>query len=186
MAVEVILPRVDMDMAAGKISRWLHKDGDRVARGAALFEIETDKAAMEIDSPADGILRNIMVSAGASAPVGSAVAWIYAEGEAVAAPAPAAATAAASALPAAAPPPAAHVVSAPAITGEAPRATPLARRLARQAGLTLAALSGTGPRGRITAADVRGAGEANSAPAATAAPAPSAEDIRKLYAPGSF
>jgi pyruvate dehydrogenase E2 component (dihydrolipoamide acetyltransferase) len=183
MAVEVILPRVDMDMATGKISKWHHKDGDRVAKGAALFEIETDKAAMEIDAPADGILRNIVVTEGNSAPVGSAVAWIYAEGEAVAAPAPAAAPVAVAAAPAAT---LAAVTAAPStpINGEAPRATPLARRLARQAGLPIGSITGSGPRGRITAADVRSAGEAKPAPAAPSATAP--DTVQKLYAPGSF
>ena len=186
MAVEVILPRVDMDMTTGKISKWHHKDGDRVARGAPLFEIETDKAAMEIDSPADGILRNIAVGDGGSAPVGSAVAWIYAEGEAVAVPASApmpaptveAPVSVAGAFPAA-------PVSPPASSGEAPRATPLARRLARQAGLALAAIAGSGPRGRIVAADVRGAVDHNPAPAAPA-PASSGDGLQKLYAPGSY
>ncbi|PZF76174.1 pyruvate dehydrogenase complex dihydrolipoamide acetyltransferase [Aestuariivirga litoralis] len=184
MAVEVILPRVDMDMATGKISKWHHRDGDRVAKGAALFEIETDKAAMEIDSPADGILRNITVNEGGTAPVGSAVAWIYAEGEAVTTPAPAKAAAIAPVASNAAPAAAAPVASPSIANGETPRATPLARRLARQAGLPLAAIPGSGPRGRIVAADVRGAGEAKPAPAA--APAPSPDNVQKLYALGSF
>ena len=189
MAVEVILPRVDMDMATGKISKWHHKDGDRVAKGAALFEIETDKAAMEIDAPAGGILRNIVVTEGNSAPVGSAVAWIYAEGEAVAAPAPAAAPVASAAAATTTTTPA-PVTAAPAAAtnGEAPRATPLARRLARQAGLPIGSISGSGPRGRITAADVRRAGEAKpaSVPALPPAPVVSGDSVQKLYAPGSF
>ena len=184
MAVEVILPRVDMDMATGKISKWHHKDGDKVAKGAALFEIETDKAAMEIDAPADGILRNIIVTEGSSAPVGSAVAWIYAEGEAVTAPAPAAKPVAASAARAEGPSVAPPAASSPVANGEAPRATPLARRLARQAGLSIAAIAGSGPRGRITAADVRSAGEAKPLP--PPAPAISSDGVQKLYAPGSF
>jgi pyruvate dehydrogenase E2 component (dihydrolipoamide acetyltransferase) len=189
MAVEVILPRVDMDMAAGKISKWHVKDGDRVAKGAALFEIETDKAAMEIDAPADGILRNIVVPEGGTAPVGSAVAYIYAEGEAVTAPVAAAAAAKPeAAVPAPSSP--APAVSAPTMNGEAPRATPLARRLARQAGLAISAISGSGPRGRITAADVRQAGEARPAAPAATAPAPvaavSQDGVRKLYAEGSY
>ena len=184
MAVEVILPRVDMDMATGKISKWHHKDGDKVAKGAALFEIETDKAAMEIDAPADGILRNIIVTEGSSAPVGSAVAWIYAEGEAVTAPAPAAKPVAASAARAEGPSVAPPAASSPVANGEAPRATPLARRLARQAGLSIASIAGSGPRGRITAADVRSAGEAKPLP--PPAPAISSDGVQKLYAPGSF
>jgi pyruvate dehydrogenase E2 component (dihydrolipoamide acetyltransferase) len=186
MAVEVILPRVDMDMAAGKISKWHVKDGDKVTKGAALFEIETDKAAMEIDAPADGILRNIVVPEGGTAPVGSAVAYIYAEGEAVTAPAAAAAPKPEAAAPAPSSP--APAVSAPAVNGEAPRATPLARRLARQTGLAITAISGSGPRGRITAADVRAAGEARPAVPAPATPvaAVSQDAVRKLYADGSY
>jgi pyruvate dehydrogenase E2 component (dihydrolipoamide acetyltransferase) len=189
MAVEVILPRVDMDMAAGKISKWHVKDGDKVTKGAALFEIETDKAAMEIDAPADGILRNIVVPEGGTAPVGSAVAYIYAEGEAVTAPAAPAAAKPEAAAPAPSSP--APAISAPtaAMNGEAPRATPLARRLARQAGLAISAISGSGPRGRITAADVRAAGEARpavSAPQPQPAAAVSQDAVRKLYAEGSY
>ena len=81
MATEIILPKVDMDMATGKISKWFFKEGDRVAKGDVLFEIETDKAAMEIDSPAAGILRNVNGEEGVDIAVGSAVAWIYDEGE---------------------------------------------------------------------------------------------------------
>jgi pyruvate dehydrogenase E2 component (dihydrolipoamide acetyltransferase) len=189
MAVEVILPRVDMDMAAGKISKWHVKDGDKVTKGAALFEIETDKAAMEIDAPADGILRNIVVPEGGTAPVGSAVAYIYAEGEAVTAPAATAAAKPEAAAPA--PSSLAPAISAPAsaMNGEAPRATPLARRLARQAGLSITAISGSGPRGRITAADVRQAGEARpaaSAPAPATVAAVSQDAVRKLYTEGSY
>jgi len=102
MAVEVILPKVDMDMATGQISRWFFKEGDAVRQGDVLFEIETDKASMEIDAPASGILRNITGKEGVDIPVGHAVAWIYAEGEDASAAAPAAAPAAARA-PAAAP-----------------------------------------------------------------------------------
>ncbi|MEI8179095.1 dihydrolipoamide acetyltransferase family protein [Aestuariivirga sp.] len=184
MAVEVILPRVDMDMATGKISKWHHKDGDKVAKGAALFEIETDKAAMEIDAPADGILRNIVVTEGGTAAVGSAVAWIYAEGEAVTAAAPAAAAQVTNAATPTAAATAAPVASTTTLNGEAPRATPLARRLARQAGLSIAAITGSGPRGRITAADVRSTEEAK--PAAAPAPAATPDPVQKLYARGSF
>lgn len=188
MAVEVILPRVDMDMATGKISKWHVKDGEKVAKGALLFEIETDKAAMEIDAPADGVLRNIIVGEGSSAPVGSAVAYIYAEGEAVTAPAPAQAAAPAPKAEAPAPVAAAPAHSA-ALNGSAPRATPLARRLAKEAGLAITAIAGSGPRGRVVAADVRkAADEGAAAPAPKAAPAapPSDASVQNLYAPGSF
>ena len=87
MPLEVILPRVDMDMATGRISKWYVKEGETVAKGAPLFEIETDKAAMEVESPGNGVIRNITAAAGVDIPVGTPVAFIYGEGEAVAAPA---------------------------------------------------------------------------------------------------
>ena len=188
MAVEVILPRVDMDMATGKISKWHVKDGEKVTKGALLFEIETDKAAMEIDAPADGVLRNILVGEGGSAAVGSAVAYIYAEGEAVSAPAPA--QAAAAIHKAEAPTPAAATPApAAALNGSAPRATPLARRLAKEAGVAITAMAGSGPRGRVVAADVRKAAEAGvtaQAPKVAQAAPPSASTVQDHYAPGSF
>ena len=88
MPVEVILPKVDMDMESGQISRWYAKDGDAVTKGQVLFEIETDKAAMEVDAPSSGILRNVTAAEGTTVPVGQAVAWIFAEGEAYTAAAP--------------------------------------------------------------------------------------------------
>src|SRR6185295_20248899 len=86
MPVEVILPKVDMDMATGKIAKWHVKEGDTVKKGGLLFEIETDKAAMEIDAPSDGIIRNITAIEGAVVPVGHAVALIYHDGESISAP----------------------------------------------------------------------------------------------------
>src|SRR5690606_29606213 len=83
MPVEVILPKVDMDMATGQISRWFVAEGTTVKQGDLLFEIETDKRAMEIYSPASGTFRDIVGKEGVDIPVGSPVAWIYAEGEAV-------------------------------------------------------------------------------------------------------
>lgn len=164
MPVEVILPRVDMDMATGLIARWLVADGAAVEKGQPIFEIETDKAAMEIDAPASGVLRTLAPT-GTAIPVGTAVAAILAPGEDAprppaerpprhppagpAAPAPPAPDAAAEVQPAAPPSPAAPAAPAGA------RATPLARRLARAAGIDLASLRGTGPRGRIQAEDVR-------------------------------
>ena len=141
MAVEVILPRVDMDMTTGKISRWYVKDGDTVNKGAPIFEIETDKAAMEVEAPGRRRDPQHLVGEGASVPVGAAVAFIYAEGEAVRQrPLRQRRAAQLRRLHAA--------VSCPALAAasrQAPRATPLARRLARQAGLAIAAIAGSGP-----------------------------------------
>ena len=82
MPTEVILPKVDMDMATGQISRWFAEEGARVKKGDVLFEIETDKAAMEIDAPASGVLRDVTGKEGVDIAVGAAVAWIYADDEA--------------------------------------------------------------------------------------------------------
>jgi pyruvate dehydrogenase E2 component (dihydrolipoamide acetyltransferase) len=157
MPVEVILPKVDMDMATGKIAKWHVKEGDAVTKGAVLFEIETDKALMEIDAPSDGIIRDIMAAEGAVVPVGHAVALIYQEGEAPST------LAIAEPLPPARPIPMGpreggvpNVLPVASAFGHFP-ATPLARRLARERGVLLENIAGSGPRGRIAAIDVRGA-----------------------------
>lgn len=166
MATEVILPRVDMDMATGKISRWLVKPGEKVARGAVLFEIETDKAAMEIEAEQSGILDHIVAEEGVEIPVGQVVAWIFAEGEERVQPGSQPRPQMALESPMVgglaglvAEGPTAHsqlpepVAIAPSDAGDI-RATPLARRLARDGGLDLASVAGSGPHSRIQAADV--------------------------------
>lgn len=160
MAVEVILPRVDMDMATGQISRWYVDAGARVEKGQPLFEIETDKAAMEIEAPASGILR-APAETGVPIAVGAPVGWIAAEGEVLAAsaePAPVDSAPAAAALAPATrdiPPVRPQAVS-PAHEAAAfgLRSTPLARRLAKARGIDLSRVKGTGPHGRIQARDV--------------------------------
>ena len=83
MPVEVIMPKVDMDMATGKLAAWHVAEGEIVTKGAPLFDIETDKAAMEVESPATGRLHHVIAAPGQTIDVGAPVAWIYAEGEAV-------------------------------------------------------------------------------------------------------
>ncbi len=151
MAVEVILPKVDMDMTTGIISKWHVKNGDSVKKGAVLFEMETDKSAIEIESPADGTINNI-ADTGKAIDIGKTVGMIYAAGEKILetkleAAAPIVVAKAEVIVEAAAP------ISIVA-NGTGVRATPLARRLARQKNITLTAISGSGPRGRIVAADV--------------------------------
>ena len=174
MATEVILPRVDMDMAEGKIAFWYVKNGDTVTKGQVLFDIETDKATMEVESTANGVIDSIHAELGVPIPVGQVVAWIRAPGEAAAspaaspesasdmpgnAPAGAAADADSDAAPAATSATAA-VAGRPTAQAKAGdgtallRATPLARSLARERGIDLNALSGSGPQGRIVGADV--------------------------------
>ena len=81
MAVEIVMPRVDMDMTSGRMGRWHAAEGAHVEKGATLFEIETDKAAMEVDAPASGVLKFIAASEGDVLPVGACIGWILAEGE---------------------------------------------------------------------------------------------------------
>jgi pyruvate dehydrogenase E2 component (dihydrolipoamide acetyltransferase) len=188
MAVEVILPKVDMDMSVGTISVWHVKDGDTVKKGQALFDIETDKAAMEIESPGDGVIKIGNAPEKSVIPIGTVVAMIFGAGEETKAFTGAVASVAATALSSSVAAPVAGKIetAAPVSTGGV-RATPLARRLARQQGISLAAVAGSGPRGRIVSADLAKAKAAK--PAATAVPMASGMDgdaARALYAPGSY
>lgn len=184
MPVEVIMPKVDMDMSSGRIVAWHAAPGDKVEKGAPLFDIETDKAAMEVEAPASGILHHT-VDSGIDIPIGHPVAWLYAEGEPInkgikpATPAPADCTSP-STIRSEEPDRHATVESQiPAV-----RATPLARKLASEAGIDLSTTNGTGARGRIQATDVRLALEMRSA----ATPAPRFPDesgtLSITHAPG--
>lgn len=160
MPTEIIMPKVDMDMETGRIAAWHVEEGASVAKGDPIFDIETDKAAMEVEAPADGTLHH-PVPEGAEVSIGTPVGWLYAEdekvGEPPAAPVPepdvsakAPDDEAETEMPTARP-------SAPNMEAaelSKPRATPKARKRARDAGIDLAELDGTGPRGRIQAADV--------------------------------
>ncbi len=171
MAVEVILPRVDMDMTTGQISRWYVDPGSRVEKGQPLFEIETDKAAMEIEAPASGFL-SAPAETGVAIAVGAAVGWITAEGEEIVAPVATATATEAAPAPAASVSAAASVpVSETTTVYAGLRATPLARRLALERGVDIRALAGTGPRGRVQARDVEAAAKAKT-PVAEARPQP--------------
>ena len=163
MATEVILPRVDMDMVEGKIALWYVKNGDAVTKGQVLFEIETDKATMEVDAPTAGTIAGVSGEIGVTMPVGQIVGWILAPGESAPEAAPAgggAESTVALASPVAVAGPSAEAPEANAsersavASGQLTRATPLARSLARERGIDLSRLSGSGPRGRILSADV--------------------------------
>lgn len=152
MPVEVIMPKVDMDMASGTISAWHVEVGGVVSKGDPLFDIETDKAAMEVEAQAGGILHHL-VSEGTEVAIGQPVAWLYAAGEEVGV-----APSTAAAIPATPKnEPCDSPVSEPSIAPSPPektRATPRARALAQDAGIDLATLTGSGPRGRIQADDI--------------------------------
>jgi pyruvate dehydrogenase E2 component (dihydrolipoamide acetyltransferase) len=180
MASRVLMPKGSDTMTEGKVLKWLKNEGEQVANGDALVEIETDKVDMEVESMASGILRKVLVQAGETVPVGQMLAvigkadedissLISSNGGAPAAKAPAepkAAPAAPPAAPAPAPQPAAP---APSATGGRILASPLARRIAREAGLDLSAIQGSGPGGRIIRRDVE---SATAAGAPSGAPVP--------------
>lgn len=152
-ATEVILPKVDMDMTHGTLAVWHVAEGELVKQGAPLFDIETDKAAMEVEAPATGLLHHIAAKPGDKVAVGAIVAWIYPEGLAVSLP-PAPVEAAAKPLPVKAVVPVQAADVAQPISTLAKRATPAARKAARDSGLTLSEVTGTGPLGRVQHDDV--------------------------------
>ena len=160
MATTVVMPQMGYDMREGTVARWLKQEGDSVVRGEVIAEIETDKAMVEMESYAAGVLGKIVVEAGKTVPVGQLIAVITEPGEAV--------------------PPleelarkAPQAISTGGLTEMGPevrtlapesaqtapsqevRASPIAKRLAREKGLDLAEIAGTGPGGRITEADVQ-------------------------------
>ncbi|HEY2570532.1 MAG TPA: dihydrolipoamide acetyltransferase family protein [Solirubrobacteraceae bacterium] len=184
---DLVMPRLSDTMEEGTILRWLKHDGDDVRRGDELVEIETDKANMVYESDLDGTLQTVAAE-GDTLPVGQLIARVGVPGDGAAATGGQAAgehgpSDTPVAIPAsAAPEPVAGSgasdVPAPASDGERVKASPLARRIARDRGVDLHALSGSGPGGRIVKADVEGAG-ANPAAgdAETSAPARAREEV---------
>jgi pyruvate dehydrogenase E2 component (dihydrolipoyllysine-residue acetyltransferase) len=166
MATEVILPRLGQGMETGTIVRWLKSEGEHVEKGEPLFELDTDKVTQEVEAEASGVLLKIAVAEG-EVPVGKTVAFIGSAGEAVPETDAAEETPSdnlSQALPEA--PRAPEPVSEPPVTAnDRVKASPLARRLARERGLDLQAIRGTGPEGRIVAEDIEsaGVGEPNTA-----------------------
>jgi pyruvate dehydrogenase E2 component (dihydrolipoamide acetyltransferase) len=170
VANEVKLPRLGQGMEAGTITKWLKAPGDKVEKGEPLFEIDTDKVTQEVESDYAGVLLKITLESG-EAPVGQTIAYIGKEGEEVAeaaAPAPEAPAAKVSDTVAPRETPAETKVSdTSGSNGGRIKASPLARRIARERGIDLSSLSGTGPEGRIVAEDVeRGEVSRPAAPAA--------------------
>jgi pyruvate dehydrogenase E2 component (dihydrolipoamide acetyltransferase) len=203
--MDVLMPQLGETVAEGKITQWFVAAGAMVKPGDNLFEIETDKVSMEVPSTTTGVLSEIRVVAGEVAPVG-AVVGVIADGSGAAASAPAATAAvakpAAPAVPSAAPMPVqaqprqqAPIKLDPFFEVRTPArnfgparlpggmaVTPLARRLAGEAGIDLSRLHGSGPHGRIVARDIGDAPRLSHAPAE----GPSAAEVKALYAPGSY
>ncbi|MBN9452668.1 MAG: pyruvate dehydrogenase complex dihydrolipoamide acetyltransferase [Bosea sp.] len=216
MPTNILMPALSPTMEKGNLAKWLKKEGDTIKSGDIIAEIETDKATMEVEAVDEGVLAKIVVPEGtADVPVNEVIGVIAGEGEdakSISAPAAGGAAPAKTEAPksdapkaeapaaAAAPAPAA---AAPASAGGSRAfASPLARRIARDAGLDLNAIKGSGPHGRIVEKDVEAAkagGGAKAAPAAAPAGAPAAkpaaaplasgpsdEQVKKLFEPGSY
>ena len=181
MAINILMPALSPTMTEGKLARWLKQEGDEVKSGDVLAEIETDKATMEVEAVDEGYLAKIMVPDGTEGVAVNAVIGILTAEkgeklEAPAAPAPKPATAADAPAPHATAAPAATPAAAPAEPPAGGRifASPLAKRIAQQAGIDLASIKGSGPNGRIVKADLDGAKATAPAPAAAPAPEPAA------------
>jgi pyruvate dehydrogenase E2 component (dihydrolipoamide acetyltransferase) len=172
MAFSVVMPALEMAQETGKLIAWRKKEGDRVSKGEPLLDIETDKAVVEIEAPADGVLAGIKASEGADVPVGQTIAWIVAPGETPPAenepPVPAAragshakADFVSAAIQSASVSSSATVPSA--------RISPKARRLAKELGVNIATVRGSGAGGEILASDVEAAASVPTTDAAIAA-----------------
>ncbi len=160
MAFSVVMPALEMAQETGKLIAWRKKEGERVTKGEPLLEIETDKAVVEVEAPADGILAGVSAAAGADIPVGQTIAWIVAPGER-----PPAEDASSTAVPTARagsrektePVHAAATSTAERSAASSAKISPKARRLAKELGVDIAAVRGTGPGGEILAADIQAA-----------------------------
>jgi pyruvate dehydrogenase E2 component (dihydrolipoamide acetyltransferase) len=214
MPINILMPALSPTMEKGNLAKWLKKEGDAVKPGDVIAEIETDKATMEFEAIEEGTLAKIVVPEGtADVPVNQLIAVLAGEGEdakaaasaAGSAPAPRPAEApkaeakpepkAEAPKPAAAPAPAA----APKTNGQGGRifSSPLARRLAKEAGIDLARIAGSGPHGRVVARDIAAAKEGKGLKAPAAAPGapaaagatfqlPADDKVRALYEEGSY
>ena len=187
MAAEVKLPRLGQGMESGTIVRWLKAEGEAVTKGEPLYELDTDKVTQEVEAESDGVLLKIVISDG-EVDVGTTVAIIGAQGEDVSsllaapsgngdAPAPVEASspeqaASESSMTPSQAEPAPAPTPAPRAEGERVKASPLARRIARERGVDLATVVGTGPEGRVIAEDVE---KAAVRPAAAPAVSPQPE-----------
>ncbi|HWF38486.1 MAG TPA: dihydrolipoamide acetyltransferase family protein [Candidatus Acidoferrales bacterium] len=196
MAISVVMPALEMAQDTGKLVSWRKKEGEAVAKGEILLEIETDKAVVEVEALADGTLGGVKAQPGDVIPVGQTIAWLLGPGESVpageaptkAAPShesgaarPASASSSAGAAPSV------KSSAAPAAASAGPvRISPKARRLAKEHGVDIATLRGSGADGEILAADILDAARSAGSPTASAAapaqssPAASAGSEEKL------
>jgi pyruvate dehydrogenase E2 component (dihydrolipoyllysine-residue acetyltransferase) len=186
MAISVVMPALEMAQETGKLISWLKKEGESVAKGEPLLEVETDKAVMEIESPGDGVLAGVKVQAGTEVPVGRTIAWIVGPGEAPPADEIAAASGrkttvpALSAAPAASAAAPANQLATPAQPARSIKISPKARRLASELRVHLADVRGSGAGGEILASDILAAAESQAG--APRAPVDGDSPISRLMA----
>jgi pyruvate dehydrogenase E2 component (dihydrolipoamide acetyltransferase) len=173
MAISVIMPALEMAQETGKVISWKKKEGERVTKGEALLEIETDKAVVEIEATGDGILAGVKAPEGSVVPVGQTIAWLVQPGEQPPAETAVAATGRTGGSAPAAQAASAAVPSGPAVNPADVQVSPKARRLAKELGVDLGRVRGSGSGGEILASDIEAAAKAGTqaAPAAAAAAA---------------
>ena len=165
MAISVVMPALEMAQETGKLLTWRKKEGERVTKGEPLLEIETDKAIVEVEAPGDGILAGVTADVGAVVPVGQTIAWLVAPGEkppAMAVPAAPAARASSNPQRTSA---AAAVQATEQRVALAPQISPKARRLAKELGVDISKIRGTGHEGTITSEDVQSLAQGEGAAA---------------------
>jgi pyruvate dehydrogenase E2 component (dihydrolipoamide acetyltransferase) len=218
MPINILMPALSPTMEKGNLAKWLKKEGDKIKSGDVIAEIETDKATMEVEAVDEGVLAKIVIPAGTQdVAVNQLIGLIAGDGE----DAKSVGVGGSSALPSSAPPPspqgggklptaqaapsspsmgevAAKAASGGGADGSRPFASPLAKRIAKDAGIDLARVAGSGPHGRIVAVDIEAAKAGGAAraplltPAAPPSPqggaisAPSDDKTKLLFAPGSY
>src|SRR2546427_50858 len=183
MATNVYMEALSPTMEEGRVAKWHKRDGDAVKAGETLAEVETDKAIMDLIARADGVLRQVAVAEGQTVPVGNVVAVIVAPGENIDGPAAAQPavtsgtgnreTGNVRAAPAVAAVASAAIPTVSAADASRVKASPLARRIAKEVGVDLKLVTGSGPGGRVVRRDLEGAAARVPAPAAVAPPAAS-------------
>jgi pyruvate dehydrogenase E2 component (dihydrolipoamide acetyltransferase) len=162
MAFSVVMPALEMGQETGKLVAWRKKEGEPVVQGEPLLEVETDKAVLEVEAPADGVLAGVQAQEGDVVPVGRTIAWIVRAGEEVPDPASASDLRAAPGAPAPQPPAQPHTQPS-AIPGG--KLSPKARRLAKEHGIDINTVRGSGPEGEILASDIQASLASKATPA---------------------
>jgi pyruvate dehydrogenase E2 component (dihydrolipoamide acetyltransferase) len=183
MAISVVMPALEMAQETGKLLAWRKKEGERVSKGEPLLEIETDKAVVEIEAPGDGVLAGVSADVGAIIPVGETIAWLVSPGEQPPATSKTAAAAArASSTTSRSAASSAPVEASSDQSSSPPQISPRARRVAKELGVDIARVRGTGPGGAITTEDVQAYASAKDGSHAAALQGEAPSQVARLMA----